>query len=144
VNETLVPAGDPVSGGPGDGSAVEVALGRHVLRIERTADGGVLRLRAADGQQPLEIEVTAAGPVLRLRAPLSIALEGGLTIDAETVALRARGGMQLASGGGLDVNAGGALRSSARTQEIHATVGDVRVTAHDDVVVDGERIKLNC
>jgi hypothetical protein len=141
VKETLAPAGEPITSVEG---AVELPLGRHVLRIERTDEGGVLRLQTADGHQPLEIEISDAGPVLRLRSPLAIALDGGLCIDAETVALRARGGMQLSSGGALDLKAGGALRTSGRTQEIGATLGDVRVTAHDDVVVDGEQIKLNC
>jgi hypothetical protein len=103
----------------------------------------VLRLFAEDGAERVEIEVTPAGPVLRLRSSLAVSLEGGLSIDAETISLRARSALEIVSGGDLTMNAAGALQSVGRTQHLSATLGDLRLSANDDVVVEGERIKLN-
>jgi hypothetical protein len=141
MKEELVLSSDLAGGTRG---TVELNLGRHLLRVERTETGGILRLLAVDGSQPLEIEVTAAGPVLRFGAPLTIAVEGALAIDADTISLRARSALNLVSDGTVSIHAGGELRSSAHAQDIRATLGDVRISANDDVVVDGERIKLNC
>ena len=135
----------PKSGlGTGEVKTLRVNLGDHVLHIERTETGGVLRLEAGDGDQRLEIEVTPKGPVVRFGTSLSIAVDGALTIDAETISLRARRTMNLVSEGPLAIAAGGDLVSSAQSQEIRGTLGNVRIAANDDVVVDGEKIKLNC
>jgi hypothetical protein len=91
----------------------KVRMGDHVVEIERTPEGGSLRLSAPDGARPIEIVLDHRGPVLRLGAPLVVSIEGELTVDADAIALR-------------------------------ATRGDVRIAANDDVVVNGERIKLNC
>ncbi len=139
VTSALTPADDP-------GSPLEpltVQLGSHRLVVQRTVEGGTLRLVSGDGGEPLEIEVTAAGPILRLRSPLTVALEGGLSIDAETIALRSRGDLLLSSGADLVLRASDGIKSSGATQDIRATLGDVRVSANDDVAVNGERIKLN-
>jgi hypothetical protein len=128
----------------GEAKALAVRLGTHVLHIQRTKDGGTLRLEAGDGDQRLEIEVSPNGPVVRLGTSLSITVDGALSIDADTISLRARRAMNLASGGPLTIVAAGDLVSSAESQEIRGTLGDVRIAANDEVVVDGERIKLNC
>jgi hypothetical protein len=52
--------------------------------------------------------------------------------------------MDISSGGSIGVRAEGDIVSEARAQIIRASAGDVRVVANDDVVMDGERIKLNC
>jgi hypothetical protein len=141
LKEELIVAPDLAAG---TRETVEVNLGRHLLRVQRTETGGILRLLAVDGSQPLEIEVTAAGPVLRFGAPLTIAVDGALAIDADTISLHARSALNLVSDGTMAIRADGELKCSARAQEIRATLGDVRLCANDDVVVDGERIKLNC
>lgn len=62
----------------------------------------------------LAIEITEAGPVLRFEGP------------------------------GLAFHAAGALTISADSVSIQARRGDVRVTANDDVKLNGERVLLNC
>ena len=121
-----------------------MVLGQHVLHVERTATGGVLRLVGADGGRPLEIEVTPQGPILRFGAPLALAVDGGLSIDADSISIRARTDISLISQGSITVQAEGRLQTTARTQEIRANLGGVNITANDDVVVDGERVLLNC
>ncbi len=63
---------------------------------------------------------TAAGPLLRLTSGLKVELSGALDLEAETIRLHGRTGVTLSSG------------------------GDVAVYAHDDVRLDGTRIRNNC
>lgn len=119
-------------------------MGSHVLLVESSGSGGSLRLVGPDGAQPLEVIIGPEGPVLRLRAGLTVAVDGPLALSADTLSLRAQTAIDISSAGSLSVRAEGDLVSEARAQVIQANAGDVRVTANDDVVVDGERIKLNC
>jgi len=120
------------------------ALGGHVVVVERTSGGGVLRLVAEGGAQPLEIEVTPAGAVLRLKGALTVAVNGPLTLAGEEVAIQAARGLSLTSGGPMHLRAAGDLAAEADAHRIAARLGSVRVDASDDVVLRGERIKLNC
>ena len=92
----------------------------HLLAIEPEGDGHVLRLIGPDGGQRIEIALTAAGPLLRLTSGLKVELSGALDLEAETIRLHGRTGVTLSSG------------------------GDVAVYAHDDVRLDGTRIRNNC
>lgn len=123
---------------------VRVRMGSHVLLVESSASGGSLRLVGPDGAQPLEITIGPDGPILRLHAGLTVAVDGPLSLSADTLSLRAQTAIDISSAGSLSVRAEGDLLSEARAQVIQANAGDVRVTANDDVIVDGERIKLNC
>jgi hypothetical protein len=125
-------------------SDMRVAIGKHLLIVERTESGGILKLVAADGNQPLEIEITESGPILRLRTGLSVSIEGPVTIAAETVGLHARKRLSLSSDGPIDMQAAGDMSSLAEAHIIKARLGDVRLQANDDVVMLGERIKMNC
>lgn len=118
-------------------------VGGHVLLVERTATGAVVRLIARDGAEPLELQLTDRGAVLRLRAGLTVAFDGDLTLQADAIALQAQKHLALSSEGDVTVTAGGPMRSEARAHEIIATRGDVRVAANDDVLVTGEQIRLN-
>jgi hypothetical protein len=40
--------------------------------------------------------------------------------------------------------ADGDLKTEARIQEIRARLGNVNVSANDDVRIDGERVMVNC
>jgi hypothetical protein len=132
-----------VSAGTGP-TAERLVLGGHVLHIERTATGGVLRLLNTDGGRPLEIEVTPQGPILRFGAPLALAVDGALSIDADSVLIRARTDISLISQGSITMHAEGRFQTTARTHDIRANLGSVNITANDDVIVDGERIFFNC
>jgi len=112
--------------------------------LQRTASGGVLSLVAADGSQPIEIEITAAGPILRLRSGLTVTVEGPIALSAESLMLHAQKQLSLTSGGTVSIEAAGDLTSTAEAQTISARLGDVRLDANDDVILRGERVKMNC
>ncbi len=121
-----------------------IVIGDHTLTLERTAEGGIVRLLSPDGAKPLEIEVTPSGPVLRLGSGLAIAVAGKLDIAADEVALSARRDLSLRSEGTLHVHAAGDLTAVAEAHHIAARLGDVEVEANDDVILNGERIRMNC
>lgn len=121
-----------------------ITVGGHVLVVERTAEGGLLRLLSPDGAKPIEIEVTAAGPILRLGHGLAIAVAGKLDIAAEELSLHAQRGLELRSEGTLSVRAEGDMTMEAEAHAIEARLGDVSIKANDDVIAVGERIRMNC
>ena len=112
--------------------------------LKSKSRGAILRL-VHPGQESVavEITITAKGPVIRAcAAALEIesatdisARCGRFTVDArESVTLRAPEITQQASC---------ALRAEGRSIELDAKAGDMRIHANDDVVMDGERIRLN-
>lgn len=121
-----------------------VTLGNHVLVIERTAEGGLLRLLSPEGAKPIEIEVTAAGPILRLGNGLAISVAGKLDIAAEELSLSARRELSLRSEGTMEIAAAGDMAIEAEAHTIEARLGDVSIKANDDVIAVGERIRMNC
>jgi hypothetical protein len=120
-----------------------LSVGNHRLEISRTESGATIRLLGPDGTQPLEIDIGPSGPVLRLRAGLSIAIEGPIAIGGDMVSIRARREMSLHSDGNLSLSASGRLTCEAAAHTIVARDRDVIIDANDDVVVNGERIRLN-
>jgi hypothetical protein len=135
-------AGGVALAGPGPES--RLTIGDHVIVVERHAEGGVLKLIAADGNLPLEIAVTREGAVLRLGRGISVSVAGPVTLEAESLAVKARSGISLDSGGPLQLHAGGDIVTSGDAQTVVARRGNVDVTANDDVTLHGERIKMNC
>jgi hypothetical protein len=83
------------------------------------------------------IELLLSGASVTLRAA------GTLNLEANQLCLSATHGLSLRSGGDAVIEAGGALQTSARSQSLTATLGGVRVTANDDIKLEGERILLN-
>jgi adhesin HecA-like repeat protein len=125
-------------------SAIELA-GRHRIDIFRGESGDTVELVAGDGKLVLAIEIGADGPVLRFDGPsLTIRSGGALTVEAQRLALRGEHGLTLSTGGDLEISAAGDLRTTGRTQQINAELGDVRIDANDDVRLDGERVLVNC
>jgi hypothetical protein len=81
----------------------------------------VIRVRRSDGHVELTIEIGIHGPVVRVdAAALEVECAGNVSIDCESLDVRAR-----------------------RRIELACERGDVRIDAGDDVVVIGERIRLN-
>jgi hypothetical protein len=76
-------------------------------------EASVLRLRAPDGRIVLEIEASGPVPIIR---------------PADT---------------DLELDLSGRLRVAARSIELRSKLGDVIIGANDDVIVQGERIRLN-
>jgi hypothetical protein len=135
MTNTLVPTA------PGKVSSVTV--GDHRIVFKRTDSGAVIKLVSVTGDSPIEIEITPSGPLLRLRTGVSIVVEGPLSVGAETVSICARKELSLSSEGEVTFRARGEITSEAKAQTIVARARDVKISANDDVVMNGERIRLN-
>jgi len=137
---TSIPAIDPPVE---DTARLEMMAGQQLI-VERGRDGDVLTLLAADGAVMFSLQVTADGPVLRFDGALKIEASGDLTLAGQRVAIRGANGVSIESGADATINVAGDLSTNARIQSIRARLGNVNVTANDDVRLTGERIKLNC
>lgn len=127
-----------------DTTSVPLIAGQRLV-IQYHDRVNILNLFSSDGRVSLSVHVTADGPVLRIGADrLTIQSEGDLTIDAPHLSLNSRRGITLSTGGDIDMAADGEIRTKGRSQTIDADPGDVRITANDDVRIDGERIRMNC
>jgi hypothetical protein len=126
------------------GDRMCVSLGQHSLYIQRSEHGGSFRLVSPRGEEPLEVVLTDATAVLRLGSGLSVLVEGKVEIAADAISLRARDHLALESGGTASIRAEGALTTEADAQLISARLGDVQVRANDDVMLHGERVRVNC
>jgi len=132
--------------------SLALASGRRIS-AEPTAEGDRIRIESPDGEVELTVTMTANGPVLRFRAAdVSLAASGRVEVDCERFEVRARAGISHDSGGDLrEVVAGdkltkvrGTHAALARRTLIESKRGDVRLVANDDVEIVGERVKLNC
>lgn len=93
----------------------------------------------------MAIEITADGPVLHIGGgSLTVRTEGSLSIDADRISIHGREGMELSTGKDLAIKADGHIDTRGHTQSIAAGIGNVDISANDDVTLDGERIKMNC
>jgi len=139
------PVSAPVHAAAGSDATPLELIGSQQLVVERGALADTLRLYGGDGRLTLTVRVTPDGPVLLVEGGgLAIRAEGALAIDAQHVAIRGREGVVVQSGADLCVGAAGSLDLTARRQQLTARGGDVRVYASDDVVLDGERVRMNC
>jgi hypothetical protein len=120
-------------------------VGRQQLVIERGRDRNVLKVVGSDGSVKLSVHITPAGPVLRFEGSgLMIETAGDLAIAAEQVSIHGREGVVITSGKDAHICVEGDLSLRAAAQNITAELGDVNVRANDDVMLDGERIRMNC
>jgi hypothetical protein len=120
-------------------------VGGQELTITNRGVSNVLILRDASCRVTLTIEVTDKGPILRFDSPgLAIQTTGALSLEAETLSLRGRKGLELTSGGDAAIHVEGDLVTSARIQTVRAELGNVNLEANDDVRLVGERVLLNC
>ena len=100
----------------------------------------------------LKIQLTDAGPVLELQGvslkltaqkDLSLTCES-LEINAEKeMIMRTKGDMVQAADRNISIMAKGAMQTNASSQYLRARTGDFEVKANDDVLLDGERVRLN-
>ena len=123
--------------------AIELTDNQQLI-VERRHSNSLIRIVGDDGRVSLTIEVTAEGPVLRFEGMnLRIESNGDLAIGARRIALNGEEGVTIASGGDASIQVFGELNTDARVQNISARLGNVNVSANDDVHLRGERIKLN-
>lgn len=127
-----------------DQGRVMVLRAGYALEV---ADGGghdVLRLRAPDGRICLKIALSPSGPEVELSSVgLSIVSDGDVRVACDHFEVEAKSGLTLTTGGALHARAEGDFETEAFAQRHRARRGDIALTANDDVVLDGERIRLN-
>ncbi len=104
---------EPVVAGVLSGFPVRPPEARRAGAIVALRGDECVRVEAASGSAICEVFEGAAGPVVRLCQP------------------------------DVKVEIAGALRIAAATIELEARAGEARVSATDDVVVRGERVRLN-
>jgi len=129
-----------------------LASGRVVeARAEEGRDR--LTIRSPSGEVELEVQMTERGPLLRFRAA-DVELESArdVKVKCHDFEVHAEGRIVQESGGDLrqrigghaDVKVRGRMSLAGRETHLSAKRGNVEVEANDDVVLLGERIKLNC
>ena len=131
---------------PTDSAVTSLQLvGNQQLTVEKRERYNLIRIHGAQGKVSLTIEVSETGPVLRFDGvALAIETAGALSVDAETISLHGRQGVTVSSGRNAAIQVSGDLETSARIQNIRAELGNVNVTANDDIRLVGERVLLNC
>lgn len=132
-------------------AAVTLPSGR---RLEAELDGtgaDVLRIRASDGQCVLTVRITDEGPVLSFSGAILQVDARRLDIACDDLRLRVGGAAAIDVGGSVDTRVAGPashriegdLHTTARSMDLAAHPGGIRLEANDDVTVKGERVLLN-
>jgi hypothetical protein len=139
--------------GSSDPSAVAEARFASGRAVSLASDGiDRLTVRGPEGVVELSVRFTAEGPVLAFSAAsIALATRGDMSLNCETLRVRARGGIVMDAAGDLEqriggrqvVDVAGSAAIEAQDVSIRARLGDVGVTANDDVRIDGERVLLN-
>ncbi|HEX2660033.1 MAG TPA: hypothetical protein VHU40_17235 [Polyangia bacterium] len=121
-----------------DVSSVPVGDGWNAALV-RSAGGATLRVSRGEGERGLEltITITADGPVIKARA-------AALEIDSDTDLIARCGRFRVEARDSVDIVAGGTLHAEGRRVDVEATHGMVKLTANDDVQLLGENVLLNC
>ena len=118
------------------------ASGREVVLHGSSQDR--LVVRGPTGQVELSVRFTEEGPVLSFSgAAIDLVSPGAVNLDCGSLRVRARDGIALEASGDIVQNAKGALRAEADDVSVRSRVGDLKLAANDDVIVEGERIRLN-
>jgi hypothetical protein len=118
------------------------ASGREVVLHGSPQDR--LVVRGPTGQVELSVRFTEEGPVLSFSgAAIDLVSPGAVNLDCGSLRVRSRDGIALETNGDIVQNAKGAHRAEADDVSIRSRVGNLQLAANDDVIVEGERIRLN-
>jgi phage gp45-like len=121
---------------PPPDTSISLAGDRRLV-LRREAGGDALTLLERDGRVAVTVTITGEAVTLHLGgARVEIEVEKSLAIAAQSISLHGREG--------VSITTEGALATTARSQSITSTHGNVEVDANDDVKLNGERILLNC
>lgn len=124
----------------------------YVVETEAAPPDEMLRVFAPDGRLCLKMTLTPEGPLLELSGvALAVTAQRDIQIRCERLdiqtqhglLLKAGGDLQLMSQGDTHMVSAGDLQSEAIAHHYRATLGDIEMTANDDVLLNGERIRLN-
>ncbi len=134
----------------GASTEVRYPSGRVVKLLSEEREG--LMVRGPSGQVELTVRFTDEGPVLVFEAAdLQLKSARKIDLDCEQLNVRSRDGICMETGGDLEqkvhgdrhVEVEGRSHQAARSIHLTSELGNVEVKANDDVVMRGERIKLN-
>lgn len=105
----------------------------------------LVRLLNAEGATALTIRLGADGAVIELGGgPVALNVEGDLAISSRRLMLHGREEVSISSEADVRVVARENALIEAKRQELIATRGNLKAYANDDVLIDGERIRMNC
>ena len=116
------------------------------------SDRDTLELNAPDGPICVRIHLAPEGAQVEVFShTLRVHTASTLSLDCEEFAVNARRDVTIRTGGDLMQVAEGAVRMHAEgmlhvegfSVNMRARLGDVQVAANDDVMLDGERVRLN-
>ena len=125
----------------------------HSLAVHSENDSDIVRVRNAKGLVLFTIEVSNKGATLNIEAEnISIAAKNKLHLSAEEVNISSQKQLFVKSEGSFNqyvrgnktIETQGENYETAKTQCIKASLGDIKLTANDDIKLNGERVKLNC
>jgi len=131
--------------------ALKLPSGRTVTAAENSHEQ--LVIRSPSGEVELTIGFTAQGPVLRFAsAALELTSPSSITMECARLHLHAREHLEISSDGDIHqkaqqrqvLEAGVQLQLEAPDIFAQATQGQVQVEAVEDVVLHGDRVRLNC
>lgn len=123
---------------------VKIPGGTYRLSIEHKEQGSLIRLLDDANGEPLCLEIGPSGPVLHLDAGLTIAVTGELRFNARRVNIHGQDEVKLHSQGAICLHSDGDMFTESRELRMRARLGDIRMSANDDIKLSGERIRLNC
>ncbi len=105
----------------------------------------LVHLLDAEGATSLTIRLGAEGTIIELGGgPVALNVEGDLAISSRNLLLHGREGVAITSDADVHLVAGENALIQAKRQELIATRGNLKASANDDVLIDGERIRMNC
>jgi hypothetical protein len=120
--------------------------GAHRIVLTQGSGADELKLLSLrTGQALLTLSVSADGvSVVVSGAAVTIEATEILKLEAKKLVLSALQELVVESGGPASLNVAGDLAITAAAQALTATAGNVRLEANDDVVLEGERVMMNC
>jgi hypothetical protein len=135
----------------GASAAVIESTSGYRVAAQKVDGSDLVTVTAPDGQLCVSIRLSPDGPMVEVRSPsIRLVSSSELRLDCETLTVNARreavlrtGKLQQIVDGDALLLVEGALEHEAREQRLRARLGDLQLTANDDVCLDGERVLLN-
>ena len=150
----IAPVTEDALAGPAAGvPPPAIASSASGYQIRAFGEGGreLVTVTAPDGRLCLSIELGAQGLVVEVHAQeLRFASQGLLRLDCDRLEINAASDTTLRTGallqeviGEVRTRAGGAVDVEAHSHRLRSRLGDIQLSANDDVSLDGERVLLN-
>jgi len=125
----------------------------HRLAIHNKNECDIVSVRNAEGLTLFTIEVSDQGASLNIEAEnINLVAAKKLNLSAADINITSNKELHITSEGNLfqqvkgnkTIKTHGENFETAKSHHIKAFLGDVKLSANDDVKLNGERVKLNC